>query len=101
MANVTLSIDDALLRYPQAGADQPALPSQGLTQGLAQGPGLERRAEQAGQQVDLDVRAPLPHQQDPLDAIPGQGHGQPPLLHGQPEPVPLGPQPLPQALCAL
>ena len=36
-----------------------------------------------------------------LDAISGQGHGQPPLLHGQPEPVPLGPQPLPQALCAL
>ena len=56
-------------------------PARGLAQGLAQGPRLERRAEQTGQQVDLDVRAPPPPARCPR-CDPCQGHGQPPPFMG-------------------
>src|SRR5690606_4905399 len=60
-------VDDALLRHPQTGADQSTISGQGRAQGLAQGPRLQGRTEQAGQQIDLDVRAPLSHQQQAVD----------------------------------
>ncbi len=75
-------IDDALLRDPQAGADQPALPGQGLAQGLAQGPRLERRAEQTGQQVDLDVRAPPPTSRMPSIRSPARATASHPSFMG-------------------